>query len=478
MSGMDALGAWVESARDVGAHVIDRAGVALSDLLTGDDSERLAAGERALARYRDLDGTVAGPTGAPGGVVPEAFEAMSHPAIWGHAVELTPAMLDAGAETWRMAHERLAAAVTTLWHDLEAVLGTDWQGMAADAALAAVATYRDRSTASVDLMGAVSAELDVARHGLAATRENVPPPQSFTPSDFARVALASAALNPFASVQSVTSLFAEEEERRAAAVAVMNTVYVPTVLRADGAAPVLPPPVDPAPGGSGAGVGLGGVGLESVGLGGVEHGTSTLSGTGGVVGSTTSGPADTVAAAGAGQSAGPAAVDGTGAGTPGVADRAGASTGPTPTAGGGPGGVLPGRLGASESAPVRAASSSSAGAPRDRPGIGGPGVGRGGVGGGGVGSDGGAAHPDGPGSRILGERVVGPAGTGAAASPAPGSSGAAAVGRGGMYGPAAMMPGRGGADDSEHRPASYLVTADNGDALVGDLPLVAPPVIG
>ena len=67
MSGMDTLGAWVESARDVGAHVIDRAGVALSDLLTGDDSERLAAGERALARYRDLDGTVAGPTGAPGG---------------------------------------------------------------------------------------------------------------------------------------------------------------------------------------------------------------------------------------------------------------------------------------------------------------------------------------------------------------------------------------------------------------------------
>lgn len=470
MSGMDTLGAWVESARDVGAHVIDRAGVALSDLLTGDDSERLAAGERALARYRDLDGTVAGPTGAHGGVVPEAFEAMSHPAIWGHAVELTPAMLDAGAETWRMAHERLAAAVTTLWHDLEAVLGTDWQGMAADAALAAVATYRDRSTASVDLMGAVSAELDVARHGLAATRENVPPPQSFTPSDFARVALASATLNPFASVQSVTSLFAEEEERRAAAVAVMNTVYVPTVLRADGAAPVLPHPIDPAPGGSGPGVGLG-----SVGLGNIEHATPTLVGATGDVGSATSGPADTVAAAGAGQSAAPTAVDGAGAGGSGMADRAGAvPTGPTSTAGG----ALPGRLGAGESTPVRAASSPSSGAPRDRPGIGGPGAGRSGVGGGGLGSGGGTAHPDGPGSGILGERAVGPAGTGATASPAPGSSGAAAAGRGGMYGPAAMMPGRGGADESEHRPASYLVTADNGDALVGDLPLVAPPVIG
>lgn len=471
MSGMDTLGAWVESARDVGAHVIDRAGVALSDLLTGDDSERLAAGERALARYRDLDGTVAGPTGAHGGVVPEAFEAMSHPAIWGHAVELTPAMLDAGAETWRMAHERLAAAVTTLWHDLEAVLGTDWQGMAADAALAAVATYRDRSTASVDLMGAVSAELDVARHGLAATRENVPPPQSFTPSDFARVALASATLNPFASVQSVTSLFAEEEERRAAAVAVMNTVYVPTVLRADEAAPVLPPPIDPAPGGSGPGVGLG-----SVGHGSIEHGTSTLAGATGVVESTTSGPADTVAAAaGAAQSAAPTAVDGAGAGASGMADRAGAvPTGPTSTAGG----ALPGRFGASESASVRAASSSSAGARRDRLGTGVPGAGRGGFDGGGLGGGGGATRHDGPGSRILGERAVGPAGAGAAASPASGSSGAAAVGRGGMYGPAAMMPGRGGADDSEHRPASYLVTADNGDALVGDLPLVAPPVIG
>ncbi len=346
MSGMDTLGAWVESARDVGALVIDRAGVALSDLVTGDDSDRLAAGERALARYRDLAGAIAGPTGAPGGVVPEAFEAMSHPAIWEHAVELTPAMLDAGAETWRMAHERLAAAVTTLWHDLEAVLGSDWQGMAADAALASVATYRDRSTESVDLMGAVAAELDVARHGLAATRENVPPPQSFTASDFARVALASATMNPFASAQSVSSLFAEEEERRAAAVAVMNTVYVPTVLRADGATPVLPPPIDPAPGDAGAGVGLVG-------------GASTLAGTALSVGSTMSGPADTVAAAAdLGQSGGSAAVD-RGTAPPAGSDRAGAApTGPAPGSGGGvpgggvPGGVLPGRSGAAESAPI------------------------------------------------------------------------------------------------------------------------------
>jgi hypothetical protein len=43
-----------------------------------------------------------------------------------------------------------------------------------------------------------------------------------------------------------------------------------------------------------------------------------------------------------------------------------------------------------------------------------------------------------------------------------------------------MMPGSraGGDQDGDHTTAGYLVTADNGDRLVGELPLVAPPVIG
>jgi hypothetical protein len=40
--------------------------------------------------------------------------------------------------------------------------------------------------------------------------------------------------------------------------------------------------------------------------------------------------------------------------------------------------------------------------------------------------------------------------------------------------------GRGGRgeEDGEHRSASYLVNADNGNEIVGDLGKVAPPVIG
>ncbi|MBY6366619.1 hypothetical protein [Rhodococcoides corynebacterioides] len=474
MSGMDTLGVLVDTARDVGAHAIDRARVALHDLVTGDDSERLAAGERALARYRDLAGSVTGPSGAPGGVVPEAFEAMSHPAIWGHAAELTPAMLDAGAETWRMAHERLAAAVTTLWRDLEAVLGSDWEGMAADAALAAVAAYRDRSLNSVDLMGVVSAELDVARHGLAATRESVPPPQSFTPSDFARVAVTTLSLNPMASAHSVTALFAEEEERRAEAVAVMKSVYVPTVLRADSSVPALPPPVDPAPGSTvEGGGGSGGTGGPSA---------ETAFGAGSAVTPVGTAPAfaDTVAAS----AAAPEAPGGAAAGDRAAAvSPAGAGSGAPPA--GSAAGTAPGGVTSAGSSAWGPASSAPASAGSARAGTSGSGTSRGaarsGSGGAGRGGSGGApgharGPADGAGTRILGERAVAPAGSlGSAAS----GTGGGAVARGGMMGPAAMMPGRGGGDDSEHRPAArYLVTADNGDALVGDLPLVAPPVIG
>jgi hypothetical protein len=44
-----------------------------------------------------------------------------------------------------------------------------------------------------------------------------------------------------------------------------------------------------------------------------------------------------------------------------------------------------------------------------------------------------------------------------------------------------MGPGGGkgeGGDDAEHQRPAYLVEADPDDALVGELPHVAPPVIG
>lgn len=45
-----------------------------------------------------------------------------------------------------------------------------------------------------------------------------------------------------------------------------------------------------------------------------------------------------------------------------------------------------------------------------------------------------------------------------------------------------MMGGRGagagGDDQREHKTPGYLITLDNGNELIGKMPLVSPPVIG
>jgi hypothetical protein len=50
-------------------------------------------------------------------------------------------------------------------------------------------------------------------------------------------------------------------------------------------------------------------------------------------------------------------------------------------------------------------------------------------------------------------------------------------------GPGGMMGGapgaaKGGGEDNEHKTPDYLITLDNGNELIGKLPLVSPPVIG
>ena len=93
---------------------------------------------------------------------------------------------------------------------------------------------------------------------------------------------------------------------------------------------------------------------------------------------------------------------------------------------------------------------------------------------------GGPGNAGGAGSRM---------GVGARSGSVPGAAGAAAGGRvgagmrgtgpmgGGMMGGA---PGaaRGGGEDKEHKTPDYLITLDNGNELIGTLPLVSPPVIG
>lgn len=131
--------------------------------------------------------------------------------------------------------------------------------------------------------------------------------------------------------------------------------------------------------------------------------------------------------------------------------------------------------------------------PGGRPGAGNPGGGAGGRGGGGAGGGPGAGRPGGLGglggaaaaakgfgpggaAGVMGNQQggFGPQGSGGA-----GVSGAA--GRGGAAGAGGMGAGAGkgqGDEDKEHKSADYLVSEDNTNDIVGDMPMVAPPVIG
>ena len=71
----------------------------------------------------------------------------------------------------------------------------------------------------------------------------------------------------------------------------------------------------------------------------------------------------------------------------------------------------------------------------------------------------------------MGENVAG--GRGGAGAGAAGKAGAA--GMGGMGGQGAKGQGD---EDKEHKSADYLVTEENTNEIIGDMPMVAPPTIG
>ncbi|MDF3306320.1 hypothetical protein P3H15_14925 [Rhodococcus sp. T2V] len=119
---------------------------------------------------------------------------------------------------------------------------------------------------------------------------------------------------------------------------------------------------------------------------------------------------------------------------------------------------------------------SSSGAGSRGSGAGG-GAGAGGLGVGGLGS----ASGVGAGSRAGSGARSGSMPPGAAGAAAGGRSGAGMRGTGPMGG--GMMGGapgaaKGGGEDKEHKTPDYLITLDNGNELIGKLPLVSPPVIG
>ncbi|WP_415971671.1 hypothetical protein [Rhodococcus sp. 077-4] len=414
-------------------------------------------------------------------VITEAFEVMPHEQIVALVGSLGTGIIEGSSKNWN----DLSAAATTgsdgFRSGIEAAMTSGWSGPTADAVRGGVGNYVSSATALSTSMSLISNKLLEAHSGFTQTKSKMPPVVAPAASSMIDTLLPI----PFAAKDVVSAREEQQEEARR----IMRSVYVPGVLQSDSQVPVLPAAHNPVADGGGS---SGGWGLGNS-LGGGGGGFGSLSENGGA------GGADSAAQAAAAQA------------QPGGTEPAGAEQ---PSAGSGrPGsgqsGPLPPAENSGETRAASAGPGSAGGGAGSGAGAGsGVGAGSGGYGGTGPGSNGfsgpngsgygggtgyaggagsgysGSGAGSGYGGSVLGPPIGGGAsGGGAASTGGPGNAGAAA-GRAGSHG----MPGMGamggagargaGDNDSEHATPGYLVDVSNGSELIGDLPLVAPPVLG
>ncbi len=417
--------------------------------------------------------------------VEESFDSMSHEEIVSVVDRMNADAVTASAQGWTAIGDALASALTDFKAAILAEIApadqrSGWSGIGADSAMVATNTYvaaSDQLALAGNLIGSKVAE---AATGIVQVKATLPPVEHTSGWERAfNVAVPAAGL--------FKAVMHERNEAREHAVQVMKSVYAPVMRDADDRVPVLPAPPrvagDDAPAASAGATSWGatswGAGSGSAGSGGAASGPLPTGAGGDGVGT-----ADTRGAAGADVAAepgsGPAAVD---------SDQASSGTSTSDeSAYLVPAQSDPSTVWTRPAGVDGMATTSTAGTPgvsSPAPGVGDQVAARAGAGGSGVGGPGGAsagslvgATPGAPGAFAPGSvprTAVG--------SPSGGVTGTAATGapstRPVMAG-AGMVPAgaRGRDDDVEHATPGYLVTVDNGNDLIGTLPLVAPPVLG
>ncbi|MFI8566274.1 hypothetical protein ACIGGF_06900 [Rhodococcus sp. NPDC078407] len=408
-------------------------------------------------------------------VVTEPFEVMRHAEILQKVNTLAAESISTSSLNWNDLAAAAREGSDGFRNGIEAAMNAGWSGPTSTAVRGGVGDYTSSATALSTAMTMISNKLLEAHSGFTQTRAAMPPIidigvgatmlESSFPSGL-----------PFAdSIKEIARLHDEQEEQ---ARQVMRSVYVPGVLQSDAQVPVLPAAHNP--------VSDGGSGGSTAGWG--SGGGSTGGGGGG--NDRSAGPTGTAAA-----QPPPGGADSTDTRQPGMEP-------------GQPGSGQPGSLPAAERpGETRAASASGPGGGAISGGSAGSGNGYGGSGYngsgyGGSGYNGGAGYGGGAGSgsgsgyagsgygSILGSPLGGNGATGGGpgssgpGSGGPGSAAAAAAGRAGAHGTPGMGGmgaggARGGGDnDTDHTTPGYLVDVSNGSELIGDLPLVAPPVLG
>ncbi|MFD4468357.1 hypothetical protein ACFWPA_08700 [Rhodococcus sp. NPDC058505] len=497
----DALGRFADG---VGELVVDGGNAAI-DLATGYNlAERGRVRDAQAAGNEERDGiygTQAELRGRFTGdwdarqFVEESFDSMSHRQIMDSVNRMDPAAVTASAHGWTAIGTALADGLHGFTTAILGEIKDGWEGAAADRALDATARYvrvSDELATAGSLVGTKVAE---AATGITQVKATVPPP--------AQTSVAEVLVHQFSpGTALIKSLLHDRNEAHEQAIQIMKTVYSPVMRQADSQVPVLPAPPTVAqpevagPTGAGGGSANPTAADSAVSAGFGPPGRDAPSGPGAVPGADAgdTGPSGGPGPAGAERGSGrdgsaesvpaqsdpsspwtrPAGVDAAGgAGVPGnpAASGAGAMSGAGGPSGSGPGGLGSGGLG---SGGLGTGGLGSGGLGTGAVAAGGNGVSGGAAGSGSGGYGGGAGLVGIPGGAV--GTTAGAAGGGGGAA----GAGAGAPGRPGMPG-AGMIPaaarGR-GEDDTEHATPGYLVTVDNGNDLVGSLPLVAPPVLG
>ncbi|WP_137875781.1 hypothetical protein [Rhodococcus sp. Q] len=457
---------------------MDVAGPALVDIVGGEVSGRaqinhwsVGNDDRAAIypRQSELESRFGGEFDATV-YVDENFDSLSHEAIMAAVEPMNPAVVTASAEGWTA----IGAALSMGLNDFKvAVMGeigsgdaARWAGVAADNAKQATERYVTASDQLAAAGSLVGTKVEEAATAITQVKATMPPPVELgflsRPQDFV--------LSAFG----IKGPMHEASEAHQQAIHIMKTVYSPVMRQADTRVPTLPAPVSVTggPGGDG-GMGGGGASGGSGGYGG-GGGTGAWS-----ADYTEPRNTDVDTAAGAPGSEGGSSQ---GAGGAVAGDGANAAN-PNEWSGG-----------SDDRSEVRAAGlgPDGPGTAVGSAGVGSPGSGSGNGSGSGYGSTtpghgSGGAGSTGSGYAGTGSVSGGYGGSGVVAAPGGGqvpaasAAGAGAAGKPGAPG-AGMMPpaaGRGQGDsDAEHDTPAYLVNADNGNDLVGTLPLVAPPVLG
>lgn len=163
----------------------------------------------------------------------ETFDNLSHEEIHAAVQLLDPAVLGAGAQTWRGSAAGVTAAIEAAGAEIRAALADGWRGSAAARAAHAVAAFEQHGRQLADVMAAVGERLGRAGDAAETVRAGV----GAAPD--ARPDLAAALLDPGSAAANVAAQKAAETARQDV-VRVMEDVYTGAFLATGAGVPAFP----------------------------------------------------------------------------------------------------------------------------------------------------------------------------------------------------------------------------------------------